>query len=515
MMPGFVETPYEIANLMVQLSSVDKRGAVLDSGSGRGVFLQALINNGFTNIYGIEINNALYKECCLKFIDRTTLIHGDFLTYEFRKKFDLIIGNPPYVHFNQLPGSIATRVSEIIKTREGDIYYAFIIRAISLLREGGELIYIVPYHFFYNTYARFVRDTILKNGKIEIIIDLDETHLFDNASPETVIFKFKKGFFRIEQEKIKVLRIKRRNAEPCYIAVMAIEAMDKQTSNELFDYNEINHYRDSNPWSSYVMHIPEFPYMQLGEIARVGVGLVSGFDKAFLLSENEINHFPPEEQKLIKKFVKGKHCKRFVVEGNSWYILIDESIKSEDELADRYPHIYSRLLRYKGEMMNRYLPDGGSWYQWQALRNYSFLTSNMNNPRIYVPVLDRHNHNRFSIGDGNLLPSGDVVFIHPYREKDVFFLLGYMNSSFFRNYYMAKGGRRGGRISFTQKLLENTQIPIFNDTTYSKICEMSIELVHKKRKMQDTNKIEKELDYLIENAINSLQFKKIAPKLLF
>jgi type I restriction-modification system DNA methylase subunit len=106
----------------------------------------------------------------------------------------LVIGNPPYTHFNQLPKETAEQVKRIIGTSEGDIYYAFIIHSINLLHKDGELIYIVPYHFFYNTHAKVVREHILKNGKIEIIIDLDEVRLFKNVTPETIIFKFKKVF---------------------------------------------------------------------------------------------------------------------------------------------------------------------------------------------------------------------------------------------------------------------------------------------------------------------------------
>jgi methylase of polypeptide subunit release factors len=50
------------------------------------------------------------------------VILGDFLSYEFGKLFDLIVGNPPYVHFSNLPKHLAERVKEIAKTDEGDIY---------------------------------------------------------------------------------------------------------------------------------------------------------------------------------------------------------------------------------------------------------------------------------------------------------------------------------------------------------------------------------------------------------
>jgi adenine-specific DNA-methyltransferase len=59
------------------------------------------------------------------------------------------------------------------------------------------------------------------------------------------------------------------------------------------------------------------------------------------------------------------------------------------------------------------------------------------------------------------LPHGDVLFIQPYNEEDIFFLLGYLNSNLFREYYLSKGPRRGGRVVFTQKILENCEIPRF------------------------------------------------------
>ncbi|GBD02740.1 hypothetical protein HRbin19_00008 [bacterium HR19] len=34
---------------------------------------------------------------------------------------------------------------------------------------------------------------LIKFGKIEVIIDLDEARLFNNENPETIILKFKKG----------------------------------------------------------------------------------------------------------------------------------------------------------------------------------------------------------------------------------------------------------------------------------------------------------------------------------
>jgi adenine-specific DNA-methyltransferase len=501
---GFVETPREIAELMVDLASIDKNDPVLDTGCGKGIFLQVLKDRGYKNIYGIEIDEELYDYCKRRF---NNVIFGDFLTYEFREHFSLIIGNPPYAHFNQLPMQLARSVKKIIGTSEGDIYYAFIVKAISLLKENGELIYIVPYHFFYNTYAKFLRETILKFGKIEIIIDLDEVRLFHNENPETIIFKFKKGKYNLKDEKIKILRIKPIKANPSEIYTKAKESLGHQTSNDLFNYYEIPHYGHTQTWSTYAFNFANFPYLRLKDIAKVGVGLVSGFDKAFLVSINELKSFNDRERVLVKKLIKAKNCKRFLTEGHELYIIVDESIKSEEELKEYYPNIYKKLLSFKDEMLKRYLPQNKSWFHWQALRNYKFLLSNLNKKRIYVPAIDRHKHNRFSLGREGLLPNGDVLFIQPYKEDDLFFLLGYLNSTFFRNYYLSKGARRGGRIVFTQKLIEDVEIPLFSDNIKTKIKELTKEIIFKLENKDDISNLEKELDNLINSSIEKQEFQ--------
>jgi adenine-specific DNA-methyltransferase len=503
---GFVETPKEIAELMVDLASIDKNDPVLDTGCGKGIFLQVLKDRGYKNIYGIEIDEELYDYCKRKF---NNVIFGDFLTYEFRERFSLIIGNPPYAHFNQLPMQSARSVKKIIGTSEGDIYYAFIVKAISLLKENGELIYIVPYHFFYNTYAKFLRETILKFGKLEIIIDLDEARLFQNENPETIIFKFKKGKYNLKDEKIKILRIKPIKANPSEIYTKAKESLGHQTSNDLFNYYEIPHYLHTQTWSTYVFNLTNFPYIRLKDIAKVGVGLVSGFDKAFLVSTDELKSFNDRERVLVKKLIKAKNCKRFLTEGHELYIIIDESIKSEEELKGCCPNIYKKLLLFKGEMLKRYLPQNKSWFHWQALRNYKFLLSNLNKKRIYVPAIDRHKHNRFSLGKEGLLPNGDVLFIQPYKEDDLFFLLGYLNSTFFRNYYLSKGARRGGRIVFTQRLVEDVEIPLFSDNIKTKIKEITKEIVFKLENNYDVSSLEKELDNLINSAVEKQEFEDV------
>ena len=92
------------------------------------------------------------------------------------------------------------------------------------------------------------------------------------------------------------------------------------------------------------------------------------------------------------------------------------------------------------------------------------------------------------------------------REDYLYFLLGYLNSTFFRKYYLAKGGRRGGRVSFTQRLLENVEIPLFSDEIREKIIYLTKGIISKLKKGEDSSYLEKEIDDLIYSSIEEQKF---------
>jgi adenine-specific DNA-methyltransferase len=167
------------------------------------------------------------------------------------------------------------------------------------------------------------------------------------------------------------------------------------------------------------------------------------------------------------------------------------------------------LKPYKSELQNRYLPNNKKWYQWQALRNYEFILKNLHQPKIFVPVLDRSLKARFSLSFENVFPSGDVLFIQPYNQEYLFYLLGYLNSSFFRTYYLSNGARRGKRISFTQRILNEIKIPLFNSDTFQKISLLSKKIFELKKNKIETSNLEIELDQIILNAIKNKEYSNV------
>ncbi|MHA1778935.1 MAG: Eco57I restriction-modification methylase domain-containing protein [Candidatus Heimdallarchaeaceae archaeon] len=494
---SFVETPKEIAELMIKLIDKGKNANVLDTGCGKGVFLDRLKCASFYKITGIELNKELAKYCEKKHPD-IKIFNCDFLSWSTGERYDVVIGNPPYSHYNSLPKEIQKKVFHITKTKETDIYYAFIIKSIDILKEGGELIYIVPYGFFYATHAKIVREHIINNGYLECVIDLDEVKLFVGENPETVIFKFKKNK-KGSIQKTQIIRLKTRKATPEELKEKALEAILSKRSNDLFDYHKkLLNQSTSAIWSTFPS-VEIKNYVLLKDIAYVGVGMVSGFDKAFRIPTNK-NHVIYDYPNIVLPFIKAEHCKGYWTEGKSYYIMLDEEVTNETELKRKYPEIYEYLLPFREKMQKRYLPSNKKWFQWQALRNFKDFKEMSMYYKIFVPTLDRSLENRFSITKELVYPSGDVLAIIP-TKVNPFFVLGYLNSSFFRNYYYSEGARRGHRIAYTQRILSNAKIPLFSPEVQKKVTVLTKKIVTEKNKSY-----REKIDEIIDSAIKEEQY---------
>lgn len=148
---GQVFTPNNVASMMADMFSLSKESKILDPCFGNGVFIEELLKKGFTSIYGNELDIDLYKNFKNKNIIKKW--NKDFLSAKFNVLFDGIIINPPYIRQEEI-----NRMSEYGITKEeirknfkkhdipanANLYSYFLIRALELLRNDGELIAIIP-----------------------------------------------------------------------------------------------------------------------------------------------------------------------------------------------------------------------------------------------------------------------------------------------------------------------------------------------------------------------------------
>lgn len=110
--------------------------------------------------------------------------------------FDAVIGNPPYENAWLMTEDDSTIRSTILSLNnalellEGhwDLYIAFIVRSLRLLRAGGFHSFIVPDALLREKYAASLRRYILKQTIVRRILDFGETNVFPDVSRHCVVY---------------------------------------------------------------------------------------------------------------------------------------------------------------------------------------------------------------------------------------------------------------------------------------------------------------------------------------
>ena len=132
-------TPDNIVKHMVSMIQHKKNSSVLEPSAGKGIFLNELQSNNFFNICAVEIDNTLDNE------SNMDITYTDFLTWNPKKKFDVIIGNPPYIRWKNISPDQREKLRHNNNCNGlNDVLHAFISHSINLLNENGELIFITP-----------------------------------------------------------------------------------------------------------------------------------------------------------------------------------------------------------------------------------------------------------------------------------------------------------------------------------------------------------------------------------
>lgn len=178
---GQVFTPTETVLKMLSLSEHRTRSPwrVLEPSCGAGAFFHMI-----DGCVGVEIDPTH----CPK-----GAILADFFDYAPDHAFDTIIGNPPFVRFQDILPETKAKLDISRFDERTNLYVFFIDRCIDMLRDGGELIFINPRDFLKSTSARVLNEKLMKSGTITHIEDLGDARIFDGYSPNCVIWRFVKG----------------------------------------------------------------------------------------------------------------------------------------------------------------------------------------------------------------------------------------------------------------------------------------------------------------------------------
>lgn len=187
---GQVFTPPHIVSDMLAL--VQNNGRFLEPSCGNGAFYENLPSNKV----GIELDSSIACEGALQL---------DFFSYPTSEKFDTIIGNPPYVRFQDIRASTKELLMPFMPMfdERSNLYLFFIYKCILHLNDGGELVFITPRDFLKSTASVKLNEFLFRTGSITHFVELGDRKIFAKAQPNCVIWRFEKANFTRKTQCLK------------------------------------------------------------------------------------------------------------------------------------------------------------------------------------------------------------------------------------------------------------------------------------------------------------------------
>ncbi|TFF95836.1 MAG: hypothetical protein EU544_01905 [Promethearchaeota archaeon] len=411
---GQVFTPEFIARFMVQnllnrlSNKKDMEGlTVLEPAAGKGVFLTQLLNHGFSNITAYEMDPNL-KYSLKKNFPSVRFRFENFFGSSLEEKFDLIIGNPPYIGQNDYASLFQEYVQKYPICKKYfignmDLFYYFIHLGIEKLRPGGLLSYITTNYWItksQKTGIKYLKPHILRETDLIQYIDLSTLHLFPNARGQhNCIFvlrkKHQKEISQKTKSPIEIIQVRppanpEGNIEEINSNIFRnlINGQDSK-SEHILRYPSALSPRDLKEKGSWnllypeeiktkVEHIENFCRAQdqvvfLKDLFIIRNGLIFPKDKIFILNEqaglkknqghfllkvNEKTHtLNTREEKRLKTIYKSRAIHPFGfdregVEGYGIYFNKRETENVDPEKRNeyyrtKYPHLTAYLDQYE------------------------------------------------------------------------------------------------------------------------------------------------------------------------
>ena len=197
---GIFFTPNSIVKSIIQFIKpyIKVNNSILEPSCGSCEFITELLKlNLNLNITAIEKNKLIYDTINQTFSKKCSLLNEDFLAYETEKKFDCIIGNPPY--FVMKKGDTDKEYYPYFTGRP-NIFILFMIKSLNLLKKNGVLAFVLPKNFLNCLYYDKTRVFINDNCKILNIVDCSNDIYLETKQETIVLIIQKKGDGIIRKE---------------------------------------------------------------------------------------------------------------------------------------------------------------------------------------------------------------------------------------------------------------------------------------------------------------------------
>lgn len=389
------------------------------------------------------------------------LIQDDFLLTELETGFDFVVGNPPYVRQEMIPGVLIAEYRARYATiyDRADIYVPFIERSLTLLRRGGRCGFICSDRWMKNRYGGPLRGLVASGFHLETYVDMVGTDAFTSdvvAYPAiTVISAEKPGSTRIAHRPAVA-------ADTLAAVAHALTADDAANDVGVREIAQVT--LGSEPWileSSDQLALVRrleatFPLIEKAGCS-VGIGVATGADQAFIGKFDELDVEDSRKLPLVmtKDIMKGHvHWRGYGVVN---------PFADEGGLVDlnAYPRLRAYLETRRDQIERRHVAQKSPerWYR-TIDRIYPALAAQ---PKLLVPDIKGAAHIVYE--DEGLYPHHNLYFITS-DSWDLRALQAVLMSGIARMFVAIYSTKmRGGYLRFQAQYLRRIRLPAWTDVS--------------------------------------------------
>ena len=389
----------------------------------------------------------------------TWLSQGDFLLCEFDQDFTHAVGNPPYVRHEVIPdvlmGEYRQRYSTIYD--RADIYVPFIEKSLRALATGGKLSFICADRWMKNRYGKKLRELVSKDYHLATYVDMvgtDAFHSAVSAYPAITVIK-RRGPSR-ENNVTRVFARPEINGKVLGRLARELTKTKLKTSSAVREVDKIA--AGGEPWiledfdALALVRRLESRLPTIEEAGcKVGIGVATGADKAFIVDFEELDVEPSRKVPLVmtKDILDGHVQWRGKGVINSFgddgkLVSLEDYPKLKRYLEERYDQVAKRHVATKAPQ---------NWYR-TIDRIYPDLAKR---EKLLIP--DIKGDASIVYEGGKLYPHHNLYFITS-DQWDVHALQAVMRSGIahlFVSLYSTK--MRGGYLRFQAQYLRRIRLP--------------------------------------------------------
>lgn len=428
--------------------------------------------------------------------------------------FDVVVGNPPYLHIQGLKEHFEKETDYYEKnyvstTGRYDFYVLFIEKSFKLINKKGIVSYILPHKFTNSDFGIGIRGFLSKNKGVKSIINFGSDMVFENVSTYTCILTLSHNNKEVQFLNISPSKLK----EGLEFNTIPIEQLGEGTWS--FKKTEI---------SSVLDKIKKSP-LKLKDIFKgVFQGIITGDNKSFCLLDCKIEGGYIEgytevlgrrikvEKDIVSPLLKGQDIKRYNTQYEKTYIIYpyqDNHIIEEDVISSKYPKCYEYLLSIKERLENRG-SKSMNYPRWYSLWNHRNIKTLTCKEKILTPDVcsytsmsyDKNGEFFYNDTSYGLIKKDDI-------KLDTKLFLTILNSKLSWFFLKNTGTTlRGGYFRFKTKYLEPFCFPKIPQSQQKPFIEKCDVMLEKNKELQDISIKFLDLlksDFEIEKMSNKLE----------